>query len=309
MDEFKLNEAGTHYEHVVGFNGENTRASTDGDNVELFYSVKDEAVSAFNEDQQKTIYLSAQRHINFSCSYSLDTQTVSTNVDVTGKDIEITRAATGQLHFKMISPQSSSPVNIGSRFPFSIVPTTPGAVYYTTKNCKVRDRDNSDLSYSLIYDAGNGQCTDFYTDVTLDSDEWCTSGQQDFSYTSFKFDSTGARGSTTTEKQAIYCDIELSMEKNYDYNPRSCNWVDECAAGTHNCSDHGKCETNNDGSFSCNCDFGYGGSTCTECVRLGGCEWELCTSYRSNYVHDCDDNQDCYVNAIGLSQHCQDKSV
>ena len=214
MAEFKLNADGTHYEHVISFGGENTRASKTETDIELFYSVEDEASSATSQGRQ--IYLSSQKKIEFSCSYSLATQTISTELDVTGTDIEITRAATGQLVFDLVG---SEEVEIGARYAFSVVPKTPGAVFYTTKNCQVQTIDESQ-SYGLIYDNGNGQCTDDITTVQLDSAEWSTSGQQDFSFQSFKFASPG--GSAEAEAQKISCEIDLTMESDADYNPASC---------------------------------------------------------------------------------------
>ena len=199
---------------MIGFGGENTRASKSEDHVELFYTVEDEASSATSQGRQ--IYLSSQKKIEFSCSYSLATQTISTELDVTGTDIEITRAATGQLVFDLVGSEN---VNIGARYAFSVVPKTPGAVFYTTKNCQVQTIDGSQ-SYGLIHDIGSGQCTDDVIDVRLDSTEWSTSGRQDLSFQSFKFSSTG--GSAGVEAQKISCEIDLTMEMDADYNPATC---------------------------------------------------------------------------------------
>ena len=194
MDGFELNDAGTHYEQTVGFNAENTKPSSIGNNVELVYSVQNEAKS--QNSQGRTIYLSDHKNIHFSCSYSLDTQEVSTELDVTGTDIAITRAKTGKLYFKMIGSPS---INIGARYSFDIVPTTPGAVFYTTKNCKVKTADEKQ-SYNLIYPDDNGnQCTDKVTDVQLVSNAWSTSDTATFEYDSFKFANPAGRGSVDNE--------------------------------------------------------------------------------------------------------------
>ena len=232
MPEFAINSAGTHYEHVVGFGGQNTKPSSNGTHVELIYSVKNEANSA--ESQGHVIYLSNERNIQFSCSYSLATQTLSTEVDVTGTDIEITRSGTGKLLFDIIG---SPGVNLGARYSFSIVPKTPGAVFYTTKSCKVRTA-NGVYSYNLIHDDDEDECTDMITGFKLDSNAWSSSGNSTFSYNSFRFANPGARGSVAVESQVISCQIHLSMELDPDYNPAQC----EACSRNNNCSDNGTCK-------------------------------------------------------------------
>ena len=289
MAEFKLNADGTHYEHVIGFGGENTRASKSGTDVELFYLVEDEASSATSQGRQ--IYLSSHKKIEFSCSYSLATQTISTELGVTGTDIEISRAATGQLAFELIG---SPNVNIGARYAFSIVPKTPGAVFYTPKNCKVETSDGLN-SYGLIYDkVGSGQCTDDVTNVQLDSTGWSTSGQQDLSFTSFKFSSPGARGSSVAEAQMITCDIDLTMEFDADYNPATCVAnVNECADNTHDCDVNASCDDTADG-FTCSCNTGFTGDGET-CVDIDECLLE---------IDDCDVNAVCSNTDGGFTCSC-----
>jgi len=214
---FTLNAAGTHYEHVVGFGGQNTRTSTNGADVELFFSLQDHGTSATTQGQQ--IFLSSRKDVEFACAYSLATQTVSTDVDVAGTDIIISRAARGNLVFEMTGAASST---IGDRHSFSIVPTTPNAVFFNAKNCKVSTKDLSQ-SYGLIYDDGQGaQCTDVPVDVQLDSSGWSTMTQQDYSYTSFKFALPATRQSSATEEQIISCDIDLTMTVNSSYMPSAC---------------------------------------------------------------------------------------
>ena len=178
--------------------------------------------------QGRQIYTSNHQQIEFSCSYSLATQTVSTQVDVFGKDMVMSRSKSGNLVFEMIAGSS---VNIGARHPFSIVPKTPGAVYYTARNCKVQTVDELQ-SYGLIYDDGNGQCLDDVTDVSLESNlGWSTDQRQDFSYNAFKFSSPGSRdGMTSAESQKISCDIHLSMEIDSSYKPFQCGLSSRCAA-------------------------------------------------------------------------------
>lgn len=217
LNTFTLNAAGTHYEHVVGFGGQNTRTSTNGADVELFFSLQDHGISATTQGQQ--IFLSSRKDVEFACAYSLATQTVSTNVDVAGTDIIISRAARGNLVFEMTGAASST---IGDRHSFSIVPTTPNAVFFNAKNCKVQSKDLSQ-SYGLIYDDGQGaQCTDVPVDVQLDSSGWSTMTQQDYSYTAFKFSLPATRQSTAIEEQIISCDIDLTMTVNSSYMPSTC---------------------------------------------------------------------------------------
>ena len=132
----------------------------------------------------------------------------------------MSRAKEGNLSFKMIGGGS---INIGGRASFSIVPNTPGAVYYTTKNCQVVSAADSSVSYNLIYTDNNGEerCDDV-TAVSLDSVGWSTSAQQDFSYTSFKFSDPGSRGMVAVESQKIQCQINLSTSEDKDYNPSHC---------------------------------------------------------------------------------------
>lgn len=216
LSSFALNAAGTHYEQVVGFGGINTRTSTNGNDVELYYSLQDHGTSAVSQGQQ--IFLSSRKDVEFSCAYSLATQTLSTGVDVGGTDVVISRAARGNLLFTMTG---SPNVTIGDPHSFSIVPTTPGAVFYTTKNCKVQTADLLQ-SYGLIYDDGNGMCTDFVTNVSNDSGSWSSSGQQDFSYNAFKFSLPATRQQNAQESQVITCDIDLSMTTDSSYNPGQC---------------------------------------------------------------------------------------
>ena len=217
MAGFKINTAGTHYEHVVGFGDQNTRVFSTGDHIELFYSVKNESKSGMRNGIQ--IYLSATTDIQFTCLYSLGPQIVSSEVLVTVNDVEVTRTAIGQLRFEMTGNKNA---NIGGRNSFSIVPKTPGAVYFTTKNCEVTT-SHGQTSYPLIYDNGDGQCTDDLTRVTLDSTNgWSTTTQQDFSYTTFKFNSPGKRGSVGNEVQIISCEVHPSIQIDYNYSPAQC---------------------------------------------------------------------------------------
>ena len=218
MAGFKINTAGTHYEHVVGFGDQNTRVSSTGsENVELYYLVRSERMSGMRHGIQ--IHLSAKTDIQFTCSYSLRPQIVSNNIRVTGMDVEVTRTAIGQLRFEMTGNKNA---NIGGRNSFSIVPKTPGAVYFTTKNCEVTT-SHGQTSYPLIYDNGDGQCTDDLTRVTLDSTNgWSTTTQQDFSYTTFKFNSPGKRGSVGNEVQIISCEVHPSIQIDYNYSPAQC---------------------------------------------------------------------------------------
>lgn len=234
LNTFTLNAAGTHYEHVVGFGGQNTRTSTNGADVELFFSLQDHGISATTQGQQ--IFLSSRKDVEFSCAYSLATQTVSTDVDVAGTDIIISRAARGNLVFEMTGAASST---IGDRHSFSIVPTTPNAVFFNAKNCKVQSKDLSQ-SYGLIYDDGQGaQCTDVPVDVQLDSSGWSTMTQQDYSYTAFKFSLPATRQSTAIEEQIISCEIDLTMTVNSSYMPSTCavnpqNFCIDLVTGTTN---------------------------------------------------------------------------
>lgn len=69
-------------------------------------------------------------------------------------------------------------------------------------------------------------------------------------------------------------------------NPSSSNDVDECADGSHTCSDNENC-INTVGSFICSCKNGYGGASCLD---IDECALGL---------HDCVDiNQNC-TNTIG----------
>merc|ERR1711990_78983 len=113
-------------------------------------------------------------------------------------------------------------VNIGGRASFSIVPNTPGAVYFTTHNCQVMSAVDSNISYNLIYSDNQDQerCDDA-TAVSLDSVGWSTSAQQDFSYIAFRF---SAPGSVFVESQKIQCEINLSISEDTDYNPSHCGY-------------------------------------------------------------------------------------
>ena len=45
---FTLNNAGTHYEQVIGFSDKKTEPASNGDNIELVYSGKDYSTKKFN---------------------------------------------------------------------------------------------------------------------------------------------------------------------------------------------------------------------------------------------------------------------
>merc|ERR1712110_85399 len=225
FDGFELDNSGNHYERVIGFDDKDN-VRTVGNDVELFYSVEQEADSTISQGLQ--IYTTNTQKISFSCAYSLASQTVSNNFEVFGKSINVSRAQRGNLVFDMIVTPN---VNIGARLAFSIVPRTPGAVYFTTKDCKVQ---HEALTYNLIYEDGNSQCIgcprssppsqcmDDVTEFEIDTVGWSTSQQQDFSFNSFKFTAPGSRGLVGEEKQTISCDIHPSMELDQNYNPVTC---------------------------------------------------------------------------------------
>ena len=105
------------------------------------------------------------------------TQTVSTNVDVKGTDIQISRVARGNLIFTMTGATN---VIVGERHQFSIVPTTPGAVFFKAVHCKVQPNDLS-RTFELIYDAnGAGICTEPITNFALDTGLWSSQNTQTF---------------------------------------------------------------------------------------------------------------------------------
>jgi hypothetical protein len=214
---FTLNAAGTTYEQTISFGGANTRLSTNGQDVELFYEISDAGASVVS--QGRLVYLKSRKHVEFVCAYSMATQTLSTQVDVKGTDIMISRSARGNLIFTMTGAAN---VVVGERHQFSIVPTTPGAVFYTTSDCKVQPSDFS-RTYNLIFDAdGNGQCLDTITNVALDTGAWSSTGTQSFSYNSFKFSLPATRQAQTIENQIISCSINLSMTTDSSYNPSGC---------------------------------------------------------------------------------------
>merc|ERR1712130_737505 len=217
MANFAINSAGTHYEQVIGFGGSNQRLSADGLDVELFFEISDQGKSVVS--QGRLVYLASKKHVEFVCKYSMATQTVSTNVDVKGTDIQISRAARGNLIFTMTGAPH---VIVGERHQFSIVPTTPGAVFFKATHCKVQPKDLS-RTFELIYDAnGNGICTEPITNVALDTGLWSSQNTQSFSYNSFKFTLPAARVAQSIEEQVITCTIELSMTTDSSYNPSAC---------------------------------------------------------------------------------------
>jgi hypothetical protein len=214
---FALNAAGTHYEQVIGFGGSNQRLSADGLDVELFFEISDQGKSIVS--QGRLVYLASKKHVEFVCKYSMATQTVSTNLDVKGTDIQISRAARGNLIFTMTGAPN---VIVGERHQFSIVPTTPGAVFFKTVHCKVQPNDLS-RTFELIYDAnGAGICTEPVTSVALDTGLWSSQNTQSFSYNSFKFTLPATRVAQSIEEQVITCTIELAMTTDSSYSPAAC---------------------------------------------------------------------------------------
>jgi len=140
---------------------------------------------------------------------------------------------------------------------FSIVPVTPGVVYSRVESCEVLNEDESN-QFSLIENRTSGTCTDWLTGFTNESGSWSTDQQQDFSFTTFKWDSTKA-----SENQTIQCQIKLETQHDATYNPSECDQAfDECAAGTHNCDANAEC-TDTDDAFTCECS---GGSYCGDGV-------------------------------------------
>ena len=85
--------------------------------------------------------------------------------------------------------------------------------------------------------------------------------------------------------------------------------IDECGSGVADCGEHGVC-VNSEGSYSCECERGYGLSeyavTCVgECVCMyicvGGCIVALNYSYHTTTTSDTDE---CAANNGGCDHNC-----
>jgi len=297
-------ENGGHYYSTVIFGSDNYRTSDDGEDLELFLSVMSDA--EVMEHQGHSIIMAAQTNLDFSCKYSLDPQTLTSATEVRGESntIAIARTSRGNFGYNIDVDEDSV---LGHPINFSIVPTTPGIVYAKVVNCAILNEDES-KRYDLTFDRNGDVCTDWLTAFSNDSGSWCTDQEQEFSFTSFKWDATKAY-----EIQKIRCIIELDIEHDATYNPGVCSQtttttttttttststtlsnIDECSLGSHNCHADATC-TDTDGSFSCDCNAGYDG-TGVVCSNIDECSLgshdchadATCIDTDGSYTCDCD---------------------
>jgi len=253
-----VEESGNYVKNVTFMDdGSNKKVTTDGDYIELFMSISTDAEYGTAQGQQ--LQIASQKSLEFACKYSLAVQTISSgSTTASGSDITINRTSTGQLYYNIIADDTSV---VGQKKNFSIVPVTPGVVYSRVESCEVLNEKESN-QFSLIENRTSGTCTDWLTGFTNESGSWSSDQQQDFSFTTFKWDSTKA-----SENQTIQCQIKLETSHDATYNPSECDQAfDECAAGTHNCDANAEC-TDTDDAFTCECNDGYSGDGVTCAVE------------------------------------------
>lgn len=207
-------EESGNYVKSVSFSadGSNKRVTDDGADLELFMSVSTDAEYGTNQGQQ--IIMAAQKSLEFSCKYSLEDQTISSTTNTVGSDITINRASRGNLVYTLTADESSV---VGQKKNFSIVPANPGVVHSLVESCEILNDDET-RQYGLTELRGSDTCTDWLTAFAIESGPWCSDQQQDFSFTSFKWDS-----SQDSESQKIRCKIQLKTEHDASYNPGICS--------------------------------------------------------------------------------------
>merc|ERR1711990_205964 len=210
-------EESGNYVKSVSFaaDGSNKRVTDDGADLELFMSVSTDAEYGTNQGQQ--IIMAAQKNLEFSCKYSLEDQTISSTTNTIGSDITINRASRGNLVYTLTADEKSV---VGQKKNFSIVPANPGVVHSLVESCEILNDDETrqyGLTEVRTTISGTDTCTDWLTAFAIESGPWCSDQQQDFSFTSFKWDSAQA-----SESQKIRCKIQLKTE-HQAYSPGTCS--------------------------------------------------------------------------------------
>jgi len=179
------------------------------------------AISANGSDSDGdgvNIFFDHSVQIEFTCRYTLATQTVTSEQNVSGVDQVYNREQSGKFSFSMALAGDDS-IQIGQTRSFSISPTQTGLIYASVEQCTVRSGENS---YQLM--RGNSfaeMCTDWATNFvnTDNPNTWSSDSTMSFSYRAFRWNTSGQ----TIEAQTIECSLKLNFSQQTAYNPNVCS--------------------------------------------------------------------------------------
>lgn len=187
-----------HYERVYAHN---ELADKSVDDTELIL----QAGVAFTGDWTmigtSKVYTKVEGGLSFRCKYPLGIHHVSSEITVSGSDVEISRTGTGDLTYKIVFDNDN--VDIGDWNEFKITPTTSGLVHAQVKKCTISN--NAKTANVVVFGNDDAFCRNKYVDFTIVSGFGST-GDQVAKYRAFKWSTKKA---DDVETQHMSCLVGL----------------------------------------------------------------------------------------------------